>query len=336
MIRVTPDGTEIANFFGLGTLVAEPEELHGGVSTDAWVFTTSRGRWVVKTDQLRGDWHRDAKQRAHCLEHAAFAADLPMPRPIDPPAPAIGYWHDTGTVLVRVAEWVEGRDLRTSSAPPPTRWLGTMLGRVVGLDLTADLDDDGSTPVHPIPEWREWVAEAEARSLVVAGPARSLLATVEDATAIVLAASAEAPQAYLAHRDVSAANVVRTPRGLSLIDWDHAGPEVPWWETVGVAFDFAQALSGDDGQDPGAQRVVREVVEAYADAGGPIGAADVSAFAGVLRSTLGFTAWCLWLALGHRDADAERQAFGAREVATASRTLPRVVSSLERWSAYLR
>lgn len=327
---------DIATAFGLGTLVTEPEALHGGVSTDAWVLTTSRGRWVVKTDLLRGDWHRDAKQRAHRLEHAAFAADLPMPRPVDPPAPAIGYWHDTGTGLVRVAEWVEGRDLRTSSAPAPTRWLGTVLGRVAGLELAADLDEDGSTPVHPVAEWREWVAEAEARSLAVAGPARSLLATVDDATAIVLAASAEPPPAYLAHRDVSAANVVRTPHGLRLIDWDLAGPAVPWWETVGVAFDFAGELTEDGGTDPGSQRVVREVVEAYADAGGSIGAADVSAFAGVLRSTLGFTAWCLWLALGHRDADAERQAFGAREVAGASRTLPRVVSSLERWSAYLR
>lgn len=196
-----------------------------------------------------------------------------MPRPVDPPAPAIGYWHDTGAALVRVAEWVEGRDLRTSSAPPPTRWLGTVLGRVAGLELAADLDEDGSTPVHPIADWREWVAEAESRSIAVAGPARSLLATVEDATAIVLAASAEAPPVYLAHRDVSPANVMRTPDGLRLIDWDLAGPAVPWWETVGVAFDFAGELREDAVTDPGSQRVVREVVEAYANADGSIGAA---------------------------------------------------------------
>ncbi|MDG9704657.1 phosphotransferase enzyme family protein [Streptomyces sp. DH37] len=331
----------IAAAFGLGRPLGGPRPLaNGDHPSGTRVLTTERGRWTVKTGRLLGDWHREEMRRTHRLESAALAAGVPMPRPVEPPRPAAGYWHvPAGGEAVRVTEWVEGHDLRRygpadASLAEAAGWTGRTLGRIALLGLEDADGRDGGRPPHPVDEWREWVAEAEAGGHAVAAPARSLLPVVEEATALVLEALRERPRAVLVHGDVSRANVLRTPAGFALIDWDSAGAEVPWWDAVGVAFRFATPFNGPAAE--GDPRVVRPLVEGYLDRGGPAGPADASAFAGMLRGQLASTAWCLWLALGHRRADAARRAFGLDLVTAAARELPRVLRSLDRWAALLR
>jgi hypothetical protein len=56
----------------------------------------------------------------------------------------------------------------------------------------------------------------------------------------------------------------------------------------------------------------------------------------MLRSQLAVTAWRVWLALGHRQADADQRAFGLRIVTSAAQELPRLLRSLDRWALLLR
>ncbi|MFC8828157.1 phosphotransferase enzyme family protein [Streptomyces sp. NPDC057137] len=337
------DASEIARAFGVGRPLGVLRPLsNGDHPSSTCVLDTDRGRWVVKTSRLHGDWQRSQARESHRLESAALAAGIAMPRPVEPPSPAVGYWHNpSGADLVRVTEWVDGHDLRRSggaasaaSLPDAAQWVGSTLARIALLGLNSDGDDTGRKPLHSMDDWRAWIAEAEAGTHPVARPARSLLPIIEDATTLIGQAERNRPPLVPVHADISQANVLRTPDGYVLIDWDGTGREVPWWETVSVAFRFTTPFNGPMAE--GDARVVRPLIDAYLAEGGPAGAPDISAFAGMLRSQLAVTAWSLWLALGHRQADAAQRAFGLRIVTTASHDLPQVLRSLDRWTGLLR
>ncbi|WP_037679156.1 phosphotransferase [Streptomyces albus] len=337
-----PRPDEIAAAFGLGQPLGAPRPLANGDGPSATsVLATDRGRWVVKTGRLLGDWQCRHAHHAHRLEQAALAAGVPLPRPVEPPEPAVGAWHRfaDGPEIVRVTPWAEGHDLRTADAadtslPDAARWTGDVLGRIALLGLDAGTDLDDNSPVHPMTDWHAWVAEAETGGHAVARPARALLPVIDEATALILHALEERPRTVLVHGDTSRANILRTPAGYLLLDWDSVTAEVPWWETVSVAFRFATPFNGPMAE--GDPRVVRPVIKGYLARGAPGGPAEVSAFAGLLRSQLASLAWCLWLSLGHRGAGPAQRAFGLRFVASAAEHLPRVLASLERWTALLR
>lgn len=339
------DAPDIAAAFGLGRPLGNLRPLgNGGNPSATRVLDTERGRWVVKAGRLIGDWQRHQAIRAHRLETAALAAGIGMPRPVSPPSPAVGHWyHPAGQDLVRVTEWVDGHDLRgprmrsAADLTDAAQWMGATLGRIALLGASATGPgpaDDGRSTLHPMADWRTWVAEAEAGDAPVARPARSLLPVIEEATLLIEHAERDRPPIVPVHGDTSRANVLRTSGGYVLIDWDSAGAEVPWWETVGVAFRFTTEFNGPSAEADA--RVVRPLLDAYLDQGAPGGAADVSAFAGMLRSQLASIAWCLWLALGHRDADAAQRAFGLRLVSSAAHQFPQVLRSLANWTALLR
>lgn len=337
------DAPDIAAAFGLGRPLGDFSPLrNGGHPSHTRVLTTERGRWVVKTDRLIGAWQRHQALRAHRLERAALAAGIGMPHPVEPPSPSVGHWyHPAEQDLIRVTEWVAGHDLRRPRPTPDltdaARWVGATLGRVAGLDLcpaSGTSPDDGRKPLHPMADWRTWAAEAAAGNPLVARAARSLLPVIEDATALIEYAEHDRPPVVPVHGDTSGANVLRTRAGYVLIDWDGAGAEVPWWETVSVAFRFSSGFNGPTAEADA--RVVRPLIEAYLAEGAPAGAADTRAFAGMLRSQLAVTAWCLWLALGHRGADSAQRDFGLGIVVSAARQLPLVMRSLNSWSTLLR
>ncbi|MFC8721709.1 phosphotransferase [Kitasatospora sp. NPDC057198] len=328
------DQDAVAEAFGLGRPLGPWRALdNGGAPTDTRVLETSHGRWTVRTGRLRSDWHHRQAHRVQRLQRAALAAGVPMPRPVEPPHPAAGYWHLLpGDAVVKVSGWLDGHDLRRpgTDLAAATEWTGRTLARIAALDTGGEQPP----PPHPVEEWREWAAEAEAGGLEVAGPARVLLPAVADATALVHDAQRSAPAAVLVHGDTSRANVLRTPGGYALIDWESVQPEVPWWDAVSVAFRFATPFNGPTvSADPA---TVRPLLAAYLDAGGPGGPAEVQSFAGLLRSQLTSTAWFLWLALGHREADAAQRAFGLRVVSAAARELPGVLRRLPHWTALLR
>jgi Ser/Thr protein kinase RdoA (MazF antagonist) len=103
--------------------------------------------------------------------------------------------------------------------------------------------------VHPVPDWQEWLGQAVSAGILRRPRALAVLDAITDGTALVREALAGDPVFRLAHRDVSRSNIVVTAGGPVLIDFDRAGPEVPWWEFVHHGFGLASPALGE--QPPG-------------------------------------------------------------------------------------
>jgi aminoglycoside phosphotransferase (APT) family kinase protein len=172
-------------------------------------------------------------------------------------------------------------------------WLGATLATIVRLDLPADPAAEAAYVLHPAADWTQWTDDAR------------LLGVVTEATAFVEAAlDTEGLSAVrLMHRDMSLRNILVGPDGPLLLDFDSAGPEVPWWEFVSQTFHATT--------DP---RLVRVAVRAFGGTG-PTGA---SAFAGMVRGLLESTAYELWLAEGHRPVSPARRAAAVQTVRRAA------------------
>lgn len=336
---------QVADAFGLGVVLDDRPLANGDRPAVTRIVSTTNGRWVVKYDRLGSpdrpdlaEWQRTKAWTVHRLESAAAAAGIPMPRPVQPPEPSVGFWYapsDAGGELVRVTTWVEGRDLRDGHVHDEelASWLGGVLARIAQLDVAVDQDADAS-PVHPLDEWRSWVREAQgAAGLELGRAARAVLTVVEDSADLIADALRHRPPLTMTHGDAARANIVATPTGLVLIDWESATADVPWWDAASNAVRLAardeRSIAGGD------PRIVRSLIGSYRDQGGPAGPADATAFAGLLVGHLSFTAWCLWVALGHRDESAAQVDFCTRSLLDAGEHLPRILRELDDWARLL-
>ncbi|GAA1702103.1 hypothetical protein GCM10009745_56660 [Kribbella yunnanensis] len=349
------DAEQVAHAFDLGPVLEDRPLANGDRPAVTRIVSTTHGRWVVKHDRLGSadrpdlaEWQRTKAWTVHRLESAAAAAGIPMPRPVQPPEPSVGFWYappDADGDLARVTTWVEGSDLRDARVPDEelAGWLGGVLARIARLDVAVDPEADAS-PVHPLEEWRDWVGEAEnAADRAVAGQgtvdpalgraARAVLGVVEDSADLLADALRNRLPLTMTHGDAARSNILATPTGLVLIDWESATAEVPWWDAVSNAVRLAardeRSIAGGD------PRIVRSLIGSYRDHGGPAGPADATAFAGLLAGHLSFTAWCLWVALGHRDESAERVAYCTRSLHDAAEHLPRILRELDDWARLL-
>ncbi|MET7282659.1 aminoglycoside phosphotransferase family protein [Kribbella sp. NPDC005582] len=334
---------QVADAFGLGSVLEDRPLANGDRPAVTRVVSTSTGRWVVKHDRLgsaeRSDlseWQRTKAWTVHRLESAAAAAGIPMPAPVQPPEPSVGFWYaPPGRDLVRVTEWVDGRDLREAHVADEelAGWLGGVLAKIARLDVEVDEDADASQ-VFPLEEWRDWVRQAERMADPAVGQAaRAVLGVAEDSADLVAEALRNRPPLTMTHGDAARANILATPTGLMLIDWESATADVAWWDAANNAVRLAapneRSIAGGD------PRIIRALIGSYRDAGGPAGPADATAFAGLLIGHLSFTAWCLWVALGHRDESAEQVASCTRSLLDAAEHLPRILRELDDWALLL-
>jgi hypothetical protein len=336
---------QVAAAFGLGPVLDDRPLANGDRPAVTRVVSTTNGRWVVKYDHFGStdrpdlaEWQRRKAWTVHRLESAAVAAGIPMPRPVQPPEPSAGFWYlspDAGGDVVRVTTWVEGSDLRDGRVPDQelASWLGSVLARIAQLDVAVDQDADTS-PVHPLDEWQGWVREAESKTDPELGrAARAILTVVEESADLVTDALRHRPPLTMTHGDAARANIIATPTGLVLIDWESATADVPWWDAASNAVRLAapdeRSIAGGDPQ------IVRSLIGSYRDRGGPTGPADATAFAGLLIGHLSFTAWCLWVALGHRDESAEQVDFCTSSLLDAAEHLPRILRELDDWTRLL-
>ncbi|HCT81851.1 MAG TPA: hypothetical protein DGG94_22775 [Micromonosporaceae bacterium] len=287
----------------------DPVQLKSGV----WKISDQDGQRVMKVLRSQGEWQLNRMRQSGQLERAAFEAGIPMAIPVIPVLDGVGLWTPLGDErYVRLTEFVDGPhpdiDLKLA------RWVGSTLAQIEQLRLPAAVDE--SYPVHPLEEWAKWLGEARLMSLLPA---------VSDATRIIQSGLATEPVFQLAHRDVSTVNIIASPRGLVLIDFDHAGPEVPWWEFVHHVFNL----------DP-SEAFVRPAFESYIQSGGTTGATDETAFAGYFRGMLEWIAYNVWLTLGHRDVPQSRRDEAHSIVHTGQISLPQELRSLDEWITLLR
>ncbi|WP_219470516.1 aminoglycoside phosphotransferase family protein [Nonomuraea rhizosphaerae] len=318
------DAALVARLFGLGEPRSEPVPLTGYGTAGAWRLDTDRGRWAVKAVTPVEPWEPVAMRDAGELERGALAAGLLVPRPVEPRGDSFGYWAAVPgrAGYVRVSEWVTGDQPRIPVDKPLAAWLGETVAALADVAPPASAGHGRGYAFLSEDEWRERAGAAEA--LVGRQEARELLAAAGEATAIVEAGLANAPPMVVCHRDISFRNILLTSGGPALIDFDLAGPESPWWELVHFAFLVACASLGGDEPEP---VLVAAAVSAYAERGGPVGAAGTLAFTGLLRGMLEWAAGSLELAPASGRARAE--------FVHAARVLPVIVRSLDRWADLL-
>ncbi len=244
----TGDGPEVARLFGL-----PPGELAGpaarGELGQVWRLTNADGDWAVKESFVP----QEAASAGECgrFQADARAAGVPTPRVLT--TPAGDHVSRLRDVPLRAYAWVDvlGAD-RTIDPVAVGRTLAA-LHRV---------HRSAAGPPHPwftepvgAGRWRELARAAAAARAPFAG---RLAAVVEELVAAERLLVPMTP-VQLCHLDLWADNVRATPSGgLSVLDFDNAGPGDPGQELAMVLYEFG-----------GAPERVRALRDGYLDAGGP-------------------------------------------------------------------
>ncbi|GGM79284.1 phosphotransferase family protein [Dactylosporangium sucinum] len=252
-----PEPVQVTEAFGLGRPRGPLSPLAFGTS-QTWTLDTGAGRVVVK--HVPADDWRDAFARAMAFERRAFAAGLPLPRPVEPVLPGLGFAAElAGSGLIRVYEWLDGRALTADD--DVAEWLGGTLARLHTIEPAHragpewyHLDDE--------PRWRAWLDQGERLGRPWAAALHEHLPDVLAAAAWVERGFAQAGDFVLTHRDVEPWNVRMTAAGPVLLDWDGAGPDSAGLELAHAALVFAQHAGG--------AAAFRRTLRAYGEHGGAV------------------------------------------------------------------
>jgi Ser/Thr protein kinase RdoA (MazF antagonist) len=326
------DVARVATALGLGSLQREPTNLKPADSNPVWAAETDRGQWIIKTAVPPGAWWFEAMSQAGALELAARHAGIATPQPADERGDA-GLWHDvSGDVYARAYRWVVGHHPDVPLDPNLASWLGHALAAIERTQLPADPYSDSGYRLHPQAEWREWITEAVAAGRLDAAAAAGLEALVSDLNDVIASGRGQAAIYQRLHRDVSALNILVTDSGPVLLDFDHSGPQVPWWEFVADSFDLSSPALGL--AEP-SRTTVDAALAAYMAAGGVPGPADATAFTGMLAARLSFAAYLLWISCGHRGCTADHQSQATKALQEALVTLPALQKGIARWATWL-
>jgi thiamine kinase-like enzyme len=328
----------ICELFDLGAPRRALEAVGGGLTNRMWRLTTERDVFAVKEmnrDPERADyvaWF----DRAITLERAAFAAGVPMPRPV--PVAATGRCLgelacSDGPLTVRVHEWVGGEKLDNGIAysPEVAARVAMMLGRIHSLRIAANIDAEEARTVFGHEHWRMLAERAESVAADWAPECRRLLPVLGELEAYVVAAHADLTPLLLSHRDSDMKNVMRTADGeLMLVDWDAAGPVHPRQDLANEALVWAGVHRGDP--DAG---VAHAFVDAYRRAANTNDRFQATDLAELVSVRLGWFEFNVRRALGERVRDESDRQVGLNVVRRNAEQLPRFARSLDAWLAVL-
>ncbi|WP_460496859.1 phosphotransferase enzyme family protein [Glycomyces tarimensis] len=325
---------QVAERLGLGGLRRPASVLKSGEPHPVWKLATASGPWVVKVVRPWGDFWQGVVAQAGKLELAAWQAGVAMPEPLPPPSAETGLWRPIGEDhYARACRFLEGTRPTAPLAPHLAKWTGTVTAAFEQLAIEADPGVDADFNTHPESDWDDWLAQAKRLGVLDVDGARELKDLAARINAIVGETLASGPVKLVMHRDTSPDNILVTADGPVLLDFDHAGPQVPWWELIGIAFSEA---SPDLGRVEPDRATVEACLNGYAAAGGRIGATDETAFTGLLALRLSYAAYQLWMACGHRGGSRELQAAFGQGLRDSITALTAQVKLTKAWAAWLR
>jgi hypothetical protein len=240
----------VSEAFGLG-----PPAAHGEPRGPTWMLETSDGRFLIKRVQVEG---REAEvARAAEFQLRVARAGVAVPRPVPPITEAIGLCTVVpGFGWLRAYEWIDGRDLQPED--DVAEWLGQTLAAIHAIEAVPAADPYVYGR-QPLEQWQAWLAAGERLGRRWAPHLRARLDELMAISAWVGAALERAADYVMTHRDVEPWNVLVTPSGPVLIDWDPAGPDSASLETCHAAFAFGPTL---------------RTLDAYRAAGGRLRADD--------------------------------------------------------------
>ena len=328
----------VCDMFDLGAPRGAPRAVAGGLTNRLWRIETDRGVFAVK------EMNRDADRadyvawfdRAFALEQAAFAAGVPMPRPV--PVAETGRClaeivSSGVAITVRAHEWVDGEKLDNGTVYPVevVRRVGTILAQIHALHMWADAAAADALPVFGRKHWLARAEQAQSVDAELAKDLRGLLPAIAELDAYLTLAHDDTTPLLLSHRDADMKNFMHTDAGyLLLVDWDQAGPVNPRHDVANHALVWAGVHRGD----PDAANA-RTYVDAYRRAGGddePFRATDL---AELVSLRLGWFDFNVRRALGERVRDDADRELGANVVRRNVEQLPRFARSLEAWIVVL-
>lgn len=291
----TPTADEIAGAFDLG----EPD---GGLvhvrrgDTDAWRLDTATGSYFVKGyfsttgGQFNGEQLTDQLAVAMAFEGRALEAGVDMPAPIMPAEPLLGWVVRIEDRLFRVYEWVEHR---TSDRDVST-WLGRTMMQVHQLQPVGQvgLPKWWRQAVQSPATWEAWFAKARRRDASWAGLARDSLPHILTVTARIAGLCDGVPDLVTTHGDFKTHNIVMSPAGPVLVDWDSVRTDSAALEAGRVAYIFGA----------GRPEQVSRILTAYVGAGGELDWAGPDLFLSVTRNHIQVLAEHIRVSLGEAPA----------------------------------
>ncbi|GAA1875461.1 phosphotransferase [Asanoa iriomotensis] len=206
---------------------------HAYSSNRTWRLTAGGDRFLVKQvpDERPAEF-----AAAMAFEREAGAAGVGVPGQVAPERPAVGCAARLpGGTLVRVSQWVDGRPVGPED--DLADWLGPTLARLHALrPLSAA--DPVVYGIHPPGSWARWQAEGERQGRPWATMLGRRLPDVAAATEWVVGAFARAGDYVVTHRDIEPWNVLVTPAGPVIVDWDGAGPDSAGLVAAHAAYAF--------------------------------------------------------------------------------------------------
>jgi Ser/Thr protein kinase RdoA (MazF antagonist) len=296
-----PDPRAVLDAFGIPGSAVAIAEVPGAWSNRVFRLSTTDGDYAVKA--LRNPWGepRWAQWLAEGwrLELAAASAGVAMPPPVAEPAHGgcVAYVGDgSGDVPVRIHRWVDGvRPGPGAVDPAVASWAGRTLATVHALALQP-LDPSLFPTARnaTAAAWPGLVERARVADVGWAGPLASARPWVERVSDLVVAADGEAT--VMCHGDLTAKNILLTTDGPVLCDWDVALPLVPARDLASVAVTLAAWRD---------RAVARQVVTAYAEAGGAVRSARPEDLGPTLAVRLDWISLCVHRALGLHAVTAE-------------------------------
>ncbi|GAB2656168.1 aminoglycoside phosphotransferase family protein [Kribbella swartbergensis] len=221
----TPTAHVIAAAFDLREPVGELVLVRRG-DTDTWRLETASGSYFVKGywpstgGQFVAGGLLDQLAVAMEFEERAHAAGIDMAEPVVPVEPVERWVTRIEDRLFRVHRWIEHRAITPDD--DISEWLGRTMAQVHQLQPLdgAGLPDWWRTALRPRSDWEEWFTEARRRGEPWAEIAWERLPRILELTARIEEVCEVAPDLVTTHGDFKAHNMLMSPRGPVLIDWD--------------------------------------------------------------------------------------------------------------------
>ncbi|MFK4087526.1 phosphotransferase [Kribbella sp. NPDC020789] len=322
----SPSPETVAAAFDLGSPVGSLVHVRRG-DTDAWRLDTTTGRYFVKGyfsvtgGQFHGEQLTDQLAVATEFERRAFEAGLSMPEPMVPVDPVLVWLARIEDRLFRVYRWIES----PTSQPDLdiSVWLGRTMMQVHRLQPLGPvgLPSWWRQVVQSPATWEGWFVRARKCNASWAGLSLYCLPHILAVTERITELCDVAPDIVTTHGDFKTHNVVMSPSGPILVDWDSVRTDSAALEAGRVAYIF-----GD-----GEPEQVRKILAAYAAAGGELGWPGGDLFLSVLRNRIQVLSEQIRVSLGEAAAAGWMGDSAAIEAAIGEtlRDLPDIIDHLQ-------
>ncbi|MFD7154007.1 phosphotransferase [Kribbella sp. NPDC059898] len=231
----TPTAREISLAFDLGSS-GELVHVRRG-DNDAWRLGSYflKGYFPSTGGQFNGDGLIDQLTVAMAFEQLALDAGVDMPSPVQPVDPYLGWLVRIEDRLFRVHRWVE-------HDPEPvdvSAWLGRTMLQVHQLQPLgqAPLPRWWRGSVRSPSTWEAWLAKSH--DMPWASLYAEALPHLQSAAERITTRCDSVPDLVTTHGDFKPHNIVTSPTGPVLVDWDSVRTDSAALEAARVAYIFA-------------------------------------------------------------------------------------------------